>query len=139
MIAITSTGVTKDSHDALPFGFKLFYSYGLASPHADKLGMERLLQYAMGKEWKENIEPSEDILPSPSIWTKEYPPTGWLPELVIVRPAFLTDGEEVHQYKVSMDEFASYTISRKDMGHFIGKKLMDEWNTWSGKIVNVGN
>jgi hypothetical protein len=137
VVAITTTGATKDSHDALPFGFKAFYSYALNSPHRDKLGMERLLQYGIGLEWKEQDEPAEEILPSG--WQQHYPPTGWLPNTVIVRPAFLTDGEAKQRYRVSTDEFASYVISRKDMGHFIGKRLMSEWDTWCGKIVNVGN
>lgn len=137
IIAVTSTGVTKESHDALPLGMKTLYSWGLRSPHADKMGMERLLQHAIGLKWTENVEPVEEVLPSD--WRKDYPEAGWLKNIVIVRPAFLTDGEAKHQYKVSSDEFSSYTISRKDMGHFIGERLPAEWETWSGKIVNVGN
>lgn len=137
MIVITSTGVTKASHDNLPFGFKWFYSYALHSPHVDKLGMERLLQYAMGKKWEEEVEPSEEVLPAG--WQQHYPPTGWLPNIVIVRPAFLTDGESKATYKASTDEFASYTISRKDVAHFIGTRILPEWSTWSNKIVNIGN
>lgn len=137
LIAVSSTGITKESHDKLPFGLKSFYSYALHSPHADKLGLERLLQWAMGKQWKEGVEPSETVL-SPD-WQKSYPPIGWLPNLVVVRPAFLTDGEAKGQYKVSTDEFSSYTVSRKDMGHFIGVRLVEEWDMWRGKIVNVGN
>ncbi|CAG8736918.1 9921_t:CDS:2, partial [Acaulospora colombiana] len=137
LVAITTTGATKASHDALPFSFKIFYSYALNQPHVDKLGMERLLQYAAGMEWKEGVEPAEEILPKG--WEQHYPPAGWLPQIVIVRPALLTDGEAKQKYKASTDEFASYTISRKDTGHFIGQRVVSEWETWSGKIVNVGN
>lgn len=139
VVAVTSTGVTKASHDALPFGFKTFYSYALHSPHVDKLGMERLLQSAMGRTWSEGVEPQEEILPKG--WEKNYPAEGWLRDrVVIVRPALLTDGDEKRDYKVSDEEFGSYTISRRDVGHFIGARLTrDEWNSWKGKIVNVGN
>jgi hypothetical protein len=124
LIAVTSTGVTKVSHDNLPFGLKLFYSYALQSPHADKLGMERLLQHAMGRKWEEEAEPSEEVL-QPG-WERNYPPFGWLPETVIVRPALLTNGDAVVKYKVSTEEFASYTISRRDTAHFIGTRLLPE-------------
>jgi len=87
LIAVTLTRVTKASHDSLPFAFKLFYSYVLRSPHVDKLGMECLLQYAMGRKWEEGTEPSEEVL-QPR-WEQSYPPFGWLPEMVIVRPALL--------------------------------------------------
>jgi len=137
MIAVTSTGVTKSSHDHLPVAMKAFYSYGLRSPHADKLGMERLLQHAMGMTWTENVEPVQEVLQVG--WENEFPPTGWLPNIVIVRPALLTDGEAAHRYRASTDEFSSYTITRKDTAHFIGERLPAEWETWSGKIVNVGN
>jgi len=137
LVAVTTTGATKASHDSLPFGFKLFYSYALNLPHVDKLGMERLLQHAMGKKWEEGVEPEEEILPAG--WQEHYPPAGWLPQTVIIRPALLTDGEAAGNYKVSTDEFPSYTISRKDTAHFIGTRLLPEWSQWSNKILNLGN
>lgn len=136
LIAVTTTGATQASHDALPFGMKGFYSYALRQPHADKLGMERLLQHAMGKPWVEKVEPDEEILPSG--WRTEYPEAGWLPRIVVVRPAFLTNGEEKGIYRASTEEFASWTVSRRDVAHFVGKRLLAEWGAWSGKIVNVG-
>ncbi|CAG7847257.1 SubName: Full=Uncharacterized protein {ECO:0000313/EMBL:CCA69402.1} [Serendipita indica DSM 11827] len=136
MIAISSTGITKASHDALPVTMRLMYNVLLPAPHADKLGLERLLQYAMGRRWEENAEPEDSILPKG--WEDSLPPAGFMPDIVVVRPAFLTDGEAKHEYKVSPDEYASYVISRKDVAHFIGERLLTEWSTWSGKIVNLG-
>ncbi|KAG8809089.1 hypothetical protein FRC17_003624 [Serendipita sp. 399] len=136
LIAISSTGITKESHDMLPFAMKMMYTYMLPSPHADKLGLERLLQHAMGLPWKEKIEPKEEVLPSD--WEKDYPAPGFLPEVVVVRPAFLTDGPETGKFKVTETETPFYTISRRDVAHFIGERLLAEFDTWSGKIVNVG-
>ncbi|KAG9046595.1 hypothetical protein FS842_000839 [Serendipita sp. 407] len=136
LVAVSSTGITKKSHDTLPFVMRQMYTYMLPSPHADKLGLERLLQHAMGRPWEENVEPNEEVLPSD--WKKDYPAAGFLPNMVVVRPAFLTDGRETGTYKVSPDDFSSYTISRRDVAHFIGKRLLPEFDTWSGSIVNVG-
>jgi hypothetical protein len=66
--------------------------------HADKLGTERLLQRAAGRNWEEGAEPSEEV---PQLgWERSYPPFGWLHEL-FVRTAVLTDGDAAAKYKVS--------------------------------------
>ena len=40
MAAISSTGITEASHQALPLAMKLMYNILLPSPHADKFGLE---------------------------------------------------------------------------------------------------
>ena len=48
---VSSTGLTKASHENLPFLFKPLYSWLLQMPGADKLGLERILHHVAGKPW----------------------------------------------------------------------------------------
>lgn len=77
--------------------------------------------------------------------------------MVVVRPAFLTDGECVAEsesgkgkgkvgkskmgYKFGTDEELTkhngYFISRKDVAHFIVEEAIEHWERFEGKAVNV--
>lgn len=71
--------------------------------------------------------------------------SGWLKELVLLRPVLYTDGackaDEAKQskkepYRVADKEIGGgYTISRKDVAHFIVEGLMPpaKWEEWKGK------
>ncbi|KAG8870802.1 hypothetical protein FRB98_001341 [Tulasnella sp. 332] len=137
VIAITSMGITKDSHRHLPYLLRPLYAV-IRSPHADKLGMERVVHYSAGwtPEWKEN-EPIKEVL-APG-WETKLPEKGWLKHAVIVRPAILTDGEALAKYRVGDHLKASYTISRKDVAHFITNDLLENWEKYDGKAITVGN
>ncbi|KAG8901475.1 hypothetical protein FRB99_005279 [Tulasnella sp. 403] len=136
-VVVTSSGITRSSHNDLPFAMKPVYSVLLKSPHADKLGMEKLLHHSSGSSaaWTE-AGPKEAIL-APG-WESKVGETGWLKHLVIVRPSWLTDGPETGVYKVGEDLRKRYTISRKDVAHFIAGDLMDKWGEFEGKGVVIG-
>lgn len=114
--------------------------------------MELVLTRCMGQQWQ-NRQPSENILRSE--WEKEAdtPQVGSLKHVLIVRPAFLTDGkckgdsESIKQsnkapYRCGEDSelrgHNGYTISRKDVAHFIVEEAVPNWSRWEGKRANVG-
>ncbi|KAI0074184.1 hypothetical protein K474DRAFT_1601882 [Panus rudis PR-1116 ss-1] len=145
-IAISSLGLTRISHKALPLIYRPLYSVLLSSPHQDKLGMEYILAYLSGREWEDD-EPFADIL-SPA-WKEDSRllGAGELKKLVVVRPALLVgeecQGDKVKEsgkepYRVSAGNLQSpYSISRQDVAHFMVEGLLPEWERWQGKCVDV--
>lgn len=86
VIAVTSTGVTKDS--PIPLVYRPLYGYLLRGPHADKLGLERILAHATGRKWDDK-EPREDITTVEGVkWTDRdgLPTTGSVETLVLRLP-----------------------------------------------------
>lgn len=132
---------------------KPLYGYLLAGPHADKLGAERLLHHVTnGWEWNSiaDGEPSSEILPSNWKTTDGLPAEGSLRSVVVIRPSMFTDGESVGDkydadgqkkkapYRVSTEkELGGYTISRKDVAHFVVELVLNRWNEFENKIVNI--
>ena len=154
IIMLTSTGLTGSSHAALPLLLKPLYGYLLAVPHKDKLGAERAIAYSAGWEWiaKDAGELGEDIM-GPGDWMKRegLPAPGMLKRVLVVRPALLTDGECIAEkpkgkgknkcgvgYRVSERELGGWTISRKDVAHFIVDAALNRWDEFEQKLVNVG-
>lgn len=159
IIGITSIGTTHDSHESLPMLYKPLYSVMLASPHRDKNGLEMILGHISGKTqswgWAPD-SPDGDDLPG-GILSKGWknlpglPKSGSLPRVVAVRPAFLTDGEcradekgsssknkGKEPYRASEGELKKpYTVSRKDVAHFIVEGILADWEKWEGKCVSI--
>ncbi|TRM67898.1 hypothetical protein BD626DRAFT_395349 [Schizophyllum amplum] len=145
MVFVSSSGLTKRSHASIPVLLKPMYSYLLAGPHRDKMGQERVLSYCAGLPWDEGeAEPAEEIMGVKWQEREGLPAADSLKKVPVVRPALLTDGEceadkgKAKSYRVSEAELGGYTVSRKDVGHFIAKALLSEWDQYEGKIVNVG-
>ena len=93
IIAITSIGVTKDS--PIPLVYKPLYGYLLRGPHADKLGLERVLAHASGREWNDK-EPREDLTTVDGVkWTdrKNLPSSGSL-EVLVIRPPIFVEAKQ---------------------------------------------
>ena len=72
------------------------------------------------------------------------PEKGAIKELVVVRPALLTDGEckadkSEGAYRVSEQYLCNgYRVSREDVSHFIATRLFsNEWSEWEGKILHI--
>jgi hypothetical protein len=88
-IAATSIGVTKDS--PLPLVYKPLYAYFLREPHADKLGLERVLAHVSGMKWDDR-EPRDEIVTVDGVkWQdrKGLPSSGSLETLVLRLPFFV--------------------------------------------------
>ena len=150
-VVVTSTGLTKSSHASLPFLIRLLYFF-LPQPHKDKIGTERIAFHVSGKEWNnaESAEPGEDIM-GPDWKNKEgLPSFGAFNGFLLVRPLLLTDGDcladkEEYKgeggkapYRVSEEELYSWTVSRKDVGHFISGAILTKWDDYKNKVVNIG-
>jgi hypothetical protein len=72
------------------------------------------------------------------------PTKGGLTQIVIIRPALLIDGEcradkkSKDAYRVSENHFNNgWTISRKDVGHFVVEGAIKKWYEYEGNIVNI--
>lgn len=136
IVALTSSGLTRESNATLPFAVRLLYRT-LHSPHNDKLGAERILAHVLGEP-----EPEEHILAGNWKETAGLPGKGELKGVVIVRPALLTQGECKGKYRIrSEGDLAikgGYTISRQDVAHFIAERLLGhEWDAFEGKGVTL--
>lgn len=149
IITISTKGLTRSGHAALPLPLRLLYGWLLEIPHADKLGAERIIAHSAGWDWDkiDGREPSEKIMGAD--WQKRegLPPPGTLKEVLVVRPALLTDGECMAEkkggkegkapYRVSEEEFGGWTVSRKDVAHFVADAALNRWDEFSGKIVSI--
>lgn len=150
-VFVSSTGLTKASHENLPFLFKPLYSWLLQMPHADKLGLERILHHTTGIPWADP-EPEPEIMSGGAGGGVEWksrpglPAAGSFKNWIIVRPALLTDGKceadkqkKEEPYKVvEGDGYRGYIVSRADIAHFIVEGAVLHWSRWKGKILSVG-
>ncbi|KAF7315813.1 NAD(P)-bd-dom domain-containing protein [Mycena indigotica] len=148
IIAISSIGLTPSAHKSLPLLMKPLYSM-LDAPHKDKLGLERVLAHCAGWTWDAAAgEPDSDITGENWQQRPGLPAPGSLKHILVVRPAWLTDGkskaDEIELkgknkqgYRFGQEELGCYTISRADVSHFIATSL-DRWNELEDKRINVG-
>lgn len=140
IVALSSTGATQASHANLPLVWRPLYAWGLAQPHADKLGLERVLARCMGQAWADE-EPAEEILPTGWESTGGTPEEGAVRDVVVIRPALLTDGKCKGVYRVGeereMKGHNGYTVSREDVAHFIAEDVVVNWEKWAGKAVCI--
>jgi len=162
-IAVTSIGVTKDS--PIPLVYKPLYGYFLRAPHADKLGLERILAHVCGRAW-EDKEPQVDLTTVDDVkWQdrKGLPSSGSV-EVVVLRLPILVESksksaagppppasgaengpdgkkkeeEEKPKYRVGGPELSgTYTISREESAHFIAENAMNNWDQYKNKAITV--
>lgn len=161
-IAITSMGVTKDS--PIPLVYKPLYGYLLRGPHTDKLGLERVLAHAGGRNWDDR-EPRDDITTVDGIkWQdRETLPASGSLEVLVIRPPMFVEAkqkgsppkapadataqpssaanqpdEEKLTYRVGGPELGgTYRISREEIAHFIAENAMKNWDQFKGKAITV--
>lgn len=103
--------------------------------------MERILAYSAKWDWKDP-EPRPDILPLDWKTVEGTPGEGELKKILVVRPAFLTDGECKAELKKSYrakegDVISGYSISRKDVAHFIVEGALEDWEKWENKYMTI--
>ncbi|KAH8114162.1 hypothetical protein DFH11DRAFT_1596224 [Phellopilus nigrolimitatus] len=155
LVLISSTGLGRTAHAAVPFALKPLYGILLPGPHRDKLGMERAIAHAAGFAWPAaDGEPDAEILPEG--W-QAHVGEGWLKSVLVVRPALLTDGVCKGDasaeacackgdapagagvpYRVDSEEMkGQYTVSRQDVAHFVAERALADWSEWEGKIVRI--
>ena len=146
-VVITSYGCTAESRATVPLAVLPLYSYAIRGPHADKVGVERILSRGAGLPWSDKDTVQEGILPAG--WESEegMVGAGELTKVVIVRPALLMDGkchgDETGKKKgpyricVGGDLDSAYRISRQDVGHFIAEDLVGNWSKYENKPVCI--
>ncbi|VDB82686.1 unnamed protein product [Peniophora sp. CBMAI 1063] len=151
IVTVTSTGLTKQSHKELPMAMRTMYGYLLRSPHEDKQGVETVLARASGTIVDPTMAPPEGILPVGWERDPEFPEPGALRDvLVVIRPAFLTDGPCLSETKgpatvrtrieADLPVKGGYTISRQDVAYFIAERVLgNEWEEWRGKGVSLAH
>jgi len=137
IVALSSTGVTQHSHHELPLAWRVLYPWLLSGPHADKLALEHVLSHFAGFAW----DTAKDGSPADAYdgeWRTHpgTPSAGEIKEVVVIRPAFLTDGALKGQYRTGGQGY--YTVGRRDVAHFITEKVLGEWETYKGQAVSVG-
>lgn len=153
IITISSIGLTRTSHAALPIPLKPLYGYLLASPHRDKVGAERVISHLAGWPWntQDDGEPVAEVLDVEGRWREMpgMPREGSLKEdVLVIRPALLTDGECLAEkvkpgaegkqpYRVSEEELSGWTVSRKDVAHFVADAALNRWEEYKGKRVSI--
>lgn len=119
-------------------------------PREDKLGAERVVSHCAGWPWdtKDDGEAKEEIVGKD--WTRRegLPAAGSLKNILVVRPAILTDGEctaeaggtdkaDKPTYRVSEGEITGYTISRKDVAHFVVDAVTKRWDEYHNKRITI--
>jgi hypothetical protein len=140
IIALSSAGITHASHKELPLAWRIIYPRLFASPHEDKYALEQVLHHVGGWTWDSKADgtPADTIAEAEAGWREQegVPAQGTLREILVVRPAFLTDGPCKGAYRTTGSGY--YTISRQDVAHFIVEKVLGDWSTYRNRAVTVG-
>ncbi|KAJ3777489.1 hypothetical protein FB446DRAFT_699900 [Lentinula raphanica] len=150
LVAISVAGVTSSARAKIPLVVKPIYSL-IEVPRIDKKGAERAISHIAGWKWDadKDGEPGVDIMGSSQWMEREgFPAEGTFKNVLVIRPALLTDGEckaDKAQakgktgYKVQEgDPSGVYTISRKDVAHFVADAVLNRWNEYQNKCVTIG-
>jgi hypothetical protein len=142
LIVLSTPGTTHSSHKLLPPLLRVAYPLLLSQPHADKLGLEKVVYHSGGWKWdgKDKVKPQ--ILGEG--WEKELPPSGWLKSAVVLQPALFTDGpckaevEGKIAVRAGVGLKGASQISRKDVAWWIVECLMVEFDSFANKTIGLG-
>ncbi|KAI8826133.1 uncharacterized protein EV422DRAFT_155029 [Fimicolochytrium jonesii] len=137
LVAVSSSGLGPIGHRELPLVMRPMYSWMLHHPHADKIKLEGTVFHAAGLP---HIDPEVEKDLQQDGLTHIASADEWrLREFILVRPAFLTNGDLTEKYRVD-EHLVSYTVSRLDIGHFIATQCVGAEKTkWVNKAVTIGN
>ncbi|OCF72987.1 hypothetical protein I204_06217 [Kwoniella mangroviensis CBS 8886] len=138
VIVCSSMGIG-EAHKDMPLAMRLLYSWLFDKPHQDKKSLEYLFHRSaihLPTQTSPHDIPPESPLSKQAI---ESTKPDFLPEVIIVRPAFMPTEEPFDAVpgpkdKVGVEEGLScYTIKRSDVGRFIiedclpGEGKDDKW------------
>lgn len=145
VITVSTIGVTRSSRAQVPIPLKIFYGYLISQPLQDKLGTERLIYHCAGWDWNpKDGEPKEDILGKGWQEREGLPAPGQLKNAMVLRPAALNDGECVGDsgkagppYRAAEGHVKGWSISRKDVAHFIFDAVTAHWDEYGNKQVSI--
>jgi len=145
VISLSSIGVTPSSRSQVPFPLTILYGYMISQHLQDKLGTERVIYHCAGWDWNpKDGEPKEDIMGQGWQEREGLPASGQLKNALVVRPAVLNDGECVADsgkagspYRVAEGHVKGWSISRKDVAHFIFDAVTNHWDEYGNKQVSI--
>ncbi|TFL00595.1 hypothetical protein BDV98DRAFT_569269 [Pterulicium gracile] len=155
LILVTGAGALHESLSALPWSLRQLTLTTKAASNRDKLAAERLIAHAAGWTWdavKHGVPEEERMMEGGKGWASRsgMPAEGSLTNLLVVRPLPLTDGEcqgdktkdERHgkdPYKVeTLNVNNEWSISKKDVAHFIVKAATSKWEQYKNSAVYLG-
>jgi hypothetical protein len=141
MIVLSAKAVTPGAMASLPAPVRLLAGWMFRNVNLDKRGMETLVYHGWGKEYEEGMTPtpSQGILPDD--WKEQLPHAGWAKSTVLIRPPRLTDDPEKMKYRAEINDFAVWSISRRDLAGFIVDKVLvsdDGSKRFEGEVVTIG-
>jgi len=145
VITLSAIGVSPSSRSQVPLLLKAFYGYMIAHPLQDKLGTERVIYHCAGWNWDpKDGEPKEDIMGNGWQERDGLPASGELNNAMVLRPAVLNDGECVADsgkagppYRVAEGHIKGWSVSRKDVAHFIFDAVTNHWDEYGNKQVSI--
>jgi hypothetical protein len=138
LVVVSSSGIGKRGVAALPMPHRILYPIGLWSPHRDKLALERVVAHASGATWFDTVDKPNTDATLPDRWSARAGAAGELPNIVVIRPAWLTDGAATGIYRTDPLATGFKTISRKDVAHFIVEDVFQNWDKWKGQATGIG-
>ncbi|KZT53038.1 hypothetical protein CALCODRAFT_501546 [Calocera cornea HHB12733] len=132
IVVVSSMGLG-EKHAEVPLALRVtIYGWFLEEPHKDKIAAEYLALKA--SKFTTPAEPEAATLPAEAASLA----SDWLDEVVLVRPALLTDGVEYGNLRRAAVVPNAYTISRRDTGKFIVDECLrgsDEWVGEQGVVI----
>ena len=145
VITLSAIGVTRSTRSQVPFLLSVFYGYMISQPLQDKLGTERVIYHCAGWNWdSKNDEPKEDIMGKGWQERDGLPASGQLKNAMVLRPAVLNDGECVadsgkagRPYRAAEGHVSGWSISRKDVAHFIFDAVTNHWDEYGNKQISI--
>ncbi|KAF8163719.1 hypothetical protein B0H34DRAFT_795389 [Crassisporium funariophilum] len=146
VITLSTSGVSRSSRAQVPFLLKIFYGYLISHPIQDKLGMERVIYHCAGWEWNpRDGEPSDEIMGEGWREREGLPAPGLLKDAMVLRGALLNDGECVadsvkdgaRPYRAGEGEVKGWSVSRKDVAHFIFDAVTNHWDDFGNKQISI--
>lgn len=145
IITLSAIGVSRSSRAQVPFLLNFLYGYMISLTLQDKLGSERVIYHCAGWDWNpKDGEPKEDIMGKGWQERDGLPAPGQLKNAMVLRPAVLNDGECVADsgkpgspYRVAEGHVKGWSISRKDVAHFIFDAVTNHWDEYGNKQVSI--
>ena len=146
IITLSAIGVSPSSRSQVPFLLNIMYGYMISHALQDKLGTERVIYHCAGWNWnpKKDGEPKEDIMGKGWQEREGLPSPGHLKNAMVLRPAMLNDEECVADsgkagppYRAAEGNVKGWSISRKDVAHFIFDAVTNHWDEYGNKQVSI--
>ncbi|EJU01195.1 hypothetical protein DACRYDRAFT_108526 [Dacryopinax primogenitus] len=129
LVIISSMGLG-GKYIELPFLLRgWLYGWLLEDAHIDKEAYE-YISLRSSKHPTPTHVPEQESIPTDAASLR----SDWLDELVIVRPALLTDGKEYPgKVRTAPVVKGAYYLSRRDVGAFIARECLKGENKWVGE------